>query len=410
MLAAIALAVLPPLAPRQTAAAPVKLRVATWNLEDVRTADLKGANNLRLRRIAEIIQRIRPNILLLNEIAYDMPGGPDVVPGEPAGQNAQRFADLYLAVPQAPGLAPIKYRAFMAPVNTGVPSGFDLDNDGNVVTTFPPPAPAKPDGSPGDAPAEGRAYGNDCWGFGTFPGQYGMALLIDERLGAFEPKAVRTFQRLPWSYMPGAFLPTNPDGTPFYSEEELGFMRMSSKSHWDAPLPLPNGAVLRLLCSHPTPPAFDGPEMRNRKRNHDEIRFWIDYIQDASYIVDDNDHPGGLERGGLYIILGDLNADPAPNPDSGNQFKDPLGRLFAFAERINLTQTPVADMPVEGLDPSDTAAFKLRVDYVLPSRPIRILGSGVWRTMPALGGEGRRFPSDHYPVWADLEVPAPAAP
>ena len=28
----------------------------------------------------------------------------------------------------------------------------------------------------------------------------------------------------------------------------------------------------------PTPPAFDGEEDRNGRRNHDEIRFWVDYV------------------------------------------------------------------------------------------------------------------------------------
>ena len=39
-----------------------------------------------------------------------------------------------------------------------------------------------------------------------------------------------------------------------------------------------NGKKIHFLVSHPTPPVFDGPEDRNGRRNHDEIRLWADYV------------------------------------------------------------------------------------------------------------------------------------
>jgi len=57
------------------------------------------------------------------------------------------------------------------------------------------------------------------------------------------------------------------------------------------------------------------------------------------------------------------------------------------------------------LDADDTARFGLRVDYVLPSVGLKQLRTGNWRHEPA-GDAG--FPSDHFPVWADLVVPNPA--
>ena len=67
---------------------------------------------------------------------------------------------------------------------------------------------------------------------------------------------------------------------------------------------------MHVLASHPTPPVFDGPENRNGKRNHDEIRFWFDYINNtqASYIYDDNGNKGGLSPNQPFVILGDQNA------------------------------------------------------------------------------------------------------
>ncbi|HWQ28099.1 MAG TPA: endonuclease/exonuclease/phosphatase family protein, partial [Dehalococcoidia bacterium] len=351
---------------------PVTLRIATFNLNDVRTADLRDPAHPRLRRLAEVIQRLRPNILLLNEIAYDQPGAPDCIDSEPPGLNAQRFVDAFLAREQVPGLPPIRYRAFMAPVNTGAPSGFDLDNDGRIVSSYPRPAAQGPDGSPAPPSDDARAYAADCWGFGTFPGQYAMALLVDERLVIDTPN-VRTFRTLPWDYMPGALLPTLPDSEhPWFSDDELRLVRLSSKSHWDVPVILPNGARLHLLCSHPTPPAFDGPEKRNARRNRDEIRFWIDYIENEAYIVDDRNAPGGLADFDPFVILGDLNADP----DEGSAWKNPVGTLLLSSPHVLGSFVPISELPVAGLDPDDTAAFGLRVDYVLPSSDLRIVTGG----------------------------------
>ena len=55
--------------------------------------------------------------------------------------------------------------------------------------------------------------------------------------------------------------------------------------------------TLHVLASHPTPPTFDGPEDRNGRRNHDEIRFWADYISpgQSGYIVDDEGRSGGID-------------------------------------------------------------------------------------------------------------------
>ncbi len=376
------------------------LRIATFNVEDVREEDVARSDNPRLKALAEVIQRVAPNILFLNEIAYDMPGAPGFKDGDAPGQNAARFVANYLNEAQAPGVTPIRYKAFMAPVNTGVFSGFDLDNDGKVTDTYPAPPGTKPDGSPGEQTAGGRAYGNDCWGFGTFPGQYAMALLVDERL-TIDEKNVRTFQRLPWDYMTGNCMPSKADGTPWYSDEEKPTMRLSSKSHWDVPVKLPNGAVVHVLCSHPTPPVFDGPEDRNGRRNHDEIRFWMDYLSNEPYIVDDNSVYGGLGWQESFVIVGDLNSDPT----KGESYKNPIRTLMAN-RRVSREFTPKADIEVQGLEPTDTAMFKLRADYVIPSKDMKVSQGGVWRAVPASGVAGK-FPSDHFPVWADVVVPGP---
>lgn len=69
-----------------------------------------------------------------------------------------------------------------------MPSGYDLNNDGQVGTSD-------------------RAYGDDAFGFGVFPGQYGLALLSQYPISAED---VRTFQLSRWADMPGARLPDDP--------------------------------------------------------------------------------------------------------------------------------------------------------------------------------------------------------
>lgn len=363
------------------------VRVATFDLQGVRTGDLADAANPRLRRLAEVIQRVRPNVILLTGIAYDTPGAPDVKNDGPPGQNARRFAEAFLARAQATDTQALHFKAFTAPTNSGMHSGLDLDHDGKVTDTIPLP------GSPAD---EALAYSGDSWGPGSYPGERGMALLVDDRLQILDGQ-VRTFRLFPWDYIPGAAIPGEPksDLTP----EERKVFRLSSTSHWDVPVRLPDGAIIHVLCSNPAPP--DSP--RASRRHHDELRFWTDYVDatgGGGYIVDDADHAGPLGVGEHFVILGNLGADPKRTA----AYKSPVGLLLS-APRVNATIIPKAT--IEGADSTDTTGAKLRFDYVLPSRDLPIKAAGVWRTLPT-GSDS--FPSDHLPVWMDLVVPAPTQP
>lgn len=373
----------------------VTLRVAVFEVGEIRTRELLTADSPRLKQLAEVIQRLRPNILLLSGIAYDGADAPDVKPGAEPGQNGQRFTDLYLAKPQAEDLLPIRLKAFMAPVNSGVASGMDLDHNGRIVTTYPlPGAPA--------AGTDAAAYSGDCWGPGAYPGQHGMALLVDERLTILADR-VRTFRRFPWDYMPGAKQPRNSDGKPWHTEQERALVRLSSVAHWDIPVRLANGEVLHILCSRPIAPTGDDPPHFARSRHHDELRFWADYVEEGGYIVDDRNAPGPLDPASPFVILGCFRAAPAPEPAAG----DPIGTVLFAARRLNPLIVPQADLSVAGLDPAATCFDNLRADYVLPSRDLGIAATGIWRHPPA----GRStFPSRHFPVWMDVVVPAPPHP
>jgi hypothetical protein len=392
------------------------VRFATFNASLNRSAGgqliehLSSPGNAQAAAVAEIIQRVRPDVLLINEFDFD-----------PNGTALRLFQQNYLSVSHN-GSEPISYpHRFTAPSNTGIASGFDLNNNGEAVTT------------PGT-----RGYGDDALGFGEFPGQYGMAVYS---MYPIDLSDVRTFQHFKWADMPGALLPDDP-ATPapadWYSPAELDILPLSSKSHWDLPIAIGKRTV-HFLVSHPTPPVFDGAEDRNGRRNFDEIRLWADYVTPGAggYIYDDQGGTGGLDPEASFIIAGDQNSDPLDGdsiPGSIQQLLDnprvntstaprSEGGVWAAITQDALNLQHRSDPAEDTADFCDTPAFppcsgpgNLRADYVLPSSDVRIWNSGIfWPTdedpFYYLTGPGFPVPSsDHRAVWVDVKVPGASSP
>ncbi len=394
------------------------VRFATFNVSlydsdaGIVAKRLTRKNDPQAAAIAEIIQRVRPDVLLLNEVDYDA-----------EGRLIALFQQNYLSrgqnVSQSPSgpAEPIDFPyRYLAPSNTGMHSGFDLDRNGRV-----------------DATSGSEHYGGDCWGFGRYPGQYAMALLSRFPI---DRKSARTFCKFLWKDMPGARLPDNSstsDEGDWYSADILAQFPLSSKSHWDISVDV-HGQTIHILASHPTPPTYDGPEDRNGRRNHDELRFWVDYIgppEKSKYIVDDAGGEGGLPPGEPFVILGDLNGDPLDG-----QGKEGIARLLA-SPHILATPAPQSEGGAEQsieqgganknhrgnprFDTLDAADLpgpgNLRLDYVLPSSNLPSLGmrvatSGVYwprSDEPAFRLVGTHpFPSsDHRLVWIDIVLKNP---
>ena len=366
--------------------------------------DLSTPSNPQAKNVAETIQRVNPDVLLINEFDYDS-----------SNTSLNLFQQNYLSVSQN-GATPVNYPfRYTAPSNTGIASGFDLDNNGSAVTEI-----------------GANGYGNDAFGFGDFPGQYGMAVYSKYPI---DTANIRTFQNFLWKDMPGALLPddsSTPAANDYYSPAELNVFRLSSKSHWDVPINI-NGDIVHALVSHPTPPVFDGPEDRNGKRNHDEIRFLADYVTPGrgSYIYDDRRTVGGLAPNASFVIMGDQNADPV----DGDSFDNAILQLLNNS-RVNTGVTSAIPASLGGIqqvadggnnvnqkgNPAfDTADFgdtgnnpgNLRVDYVLPSSDLPINDAAVFwplTTDPLYRLVGDRQTadttptSDHSLVWADIAV------
>ena len=234
------------------------IRFATFNASMSRDAEgalavaLRDGDEPQIAKVARIIRAVDPDVILINE--FDHGAGRD-----------RTFVRNYLD-----DTYPF---SFIAPPNTGLATGLDLDGDGIAGSE-----------------AGTLELAKDAHGFGMFEGQYGMVVLSKHEIVLEE---VRTFRTFRWNDMPGARLPVKPDGAPFYSDQALEILRLSSKSHWDVPVRI-DGAIVHFLVCHPTPPVFDGAEDRNGARNADEIRFWADYIAGAEYVHDDAGLKGGL--------------------------------------------------------------------------------------------------------------------
>lgn len=379
--------------PRSTASRPEAktIRVATFNAAMNRKSQGELSQGLergdpQATKIATIVQAVSPDILLINEIDLD-------------DRSVGLFAKSYLNKAQDDRQTGWQYH-FYGPVNTGVDSGLDLDGNGKLHEP------------------------NDAWGFGAYPGQYGMAVF--SRF-AIQSDALRSFQNFRWSQMPGALRPMNPASEsspekPYYPDEIWNQLRLSSKSHWDVPIQIGN-QTLHIVAAHPTPPVFDGPEDRNGCRNHDEIRFLMDYVaadDSGTYIVDDQGKSGPLKPDSSFVILGDLNADPI----DGDGRADAIRKLLDHP-RVAKYPAPQSDGGVQAAESSgganlkhqgnpanDTGDFNdknpgnLRIDFVLPSSNLKVLASGVYWPSKTQSPESSELvkASDHRLVWVDIEL------
>ncbi len=361
---------------------PRVIRVAAFNTALSRdepgallAAAMEG-DDRELAAVAEILQRVRPDVVLLSEVDRD-----------PTGELYRALQANYLGVSQN-NAEPISYPFIYAPeVNTGEPSGVDLDRDGGV-------------GGPGDA-----------YGWGNYRGHYGLVLL--SRL-PIDASGVRGFRKVRWLGVDANVMPKG-----WYSTQAEGRKRLSSKTHVEVPVMPPRGRPVWLLISHPTPPVFDGPEDRNGRRNHDEIRFWIDRLDGDRY-ADDGGVESRIPRSDPVIVLGDLNADP----HDGDSFGDAIDRLVNHPRLQDPKPTSrgavAAGQSQGGLnaqhagDPAlDTADFpdapprgpgNLRVDYVLPSKTLKVVAAGVYWPAPGEPHAELVEVSDHRLVWVDLAV------
>jgi len=360
------------------------IRVATFNASlygehagEVKTRLHTGVDPQAIN-LAAIVQTVRPDILLINEIDHDVDAA-----------TAAALNELYFAIGRD-GRGGIHYDAiYSAPSNTGIRAHLDIDGNGRQ-----------------DDPL-------DCWGFGEYEGQYAFAIF--SRFPIVSDK-IRTFQNFLWSNLPDALRPRFPKtNRDYYVDDVWNRLRLSSKNHVDVPVRIGN-VDIHLLASHPTPPVFDGPEDRNGCRNHDEIAFWVLYLDNSTALIDDKGTAGGLQADASFLCVGDLNSDPR----TGDSRSQAIRNLLMHPRLLD--PQPVR-YPLASINPeawkrtpdftkadrsTATADFGIdrhfRVDYVLPSRDLVLSDAKVF--WPSERDPAMRWTqaSDHRLVWVDVAV------
>ena len=366
------------------------LRIATYNAYLNRSSlgelhkDLVSGSDEQIQNVANIIQQVNPDVVLINEFDYN------------ASANVDLLKSKYLNVGQGSQSAIDYPYYYVAESNTGVQSGKDYNGDG-------------------------KFDGNDAFGFGEFAGQYGMVILSKYPI---DTDNIRTFQKFLWTDMPNHLVPAK-NGVAYFSNDVMSTYRLSSKSHWDIPVTV-DGKVIHVLASHPTPPTFDDGDKDgsgnttddesivdwNGLRNHDEIRLWADYIKGESYIYDDNALSGGLEANKRFVIMGDQNADN----NEGDSYRNAIMQLLNNPY-VNATVTPTSKGATsEGVskrENDDTASWSMHADYVLPSTfGFDINKCGVYwpelndvkHYLVEKNSKGGENSSDHRLVWCDLAI------
>ena len=366
------------------------LRIALFNIKELTTQKITDVDetgnglNSQLRAAAKIIQKINPDILIINEIDQDYKS---IRQG--LHLNALRFQKAYLSK----GDSSLQFAyTYTAPCNTGIISGFDLNKDGIIA---------------GENDIGTREYGGDCFGYGSYPGQYAMALFSNFPI---DTSGIRTFQKFLWKDLPGNHLPVD-----FYGDDAINTLRLSSKSHWDVPVII-NGNTVHLFLSHPTPPVFDGDEDRNGRRNFDEIKFWVDYMANNKAIYDDNGVHGGYHTNEPFIIIGDLNASLTSDSEYDGQVA--INQLLNNTKIKDSVEFLISKGALEGRKPGppdyyerSTAKFSknliIRSDYIFVSKNVEVdSGAVFWPGVEEdpQGHQLAEMASDHRLVWLDVTL------
>lgn len=377
--------------------------------------ETKAKNVQQIRNVAEIIQRTRPDVFLLNEFDNDGKGE--------STADLKAFNDNYLAHAQHAEVTAISYPVMQNfATNTGLMSGYDLNLDGKV-----------------------NSGPDDAWGFGNYHGQYAFAVMSKYPI---DTKQIRTFQNFKWKDMPGEKNPIIDDckklfdkngiknpyrecGDAWYADEVWQQFPLSSKNHADVPLRIKTAKgeeVIHFLISHPTPPIGNNAARHNIKHNRAEIAFWNDYVKGLNYMTDDKGTKGGLAKNAKFVIAGDLNADPLTGDGDLTAIQDLLNNPLMNQAITNGTLIPVSEGGPEcvskGADckrnlnrPNPeriTNSSVLQLDHVIPSANLNAVKSGVfWPASFEAGyhlvydaklGIAKGVSSDHRMVWVDLKL------
>lgn len=327
------------------------LRIATWSPDLKRQGpgllyrDIRSGKDKQIAAGVQVIAAVSPDILLLTGMDWDYDN-----------LALTAYADLLAAAG-----VDYPYRHASRP-NSGMATGLDLDGNGRT-------------GTPADAQ-----------GFGRFAGEGGMALLSRHPI-----ETAVDFSDSLWRDLPDHTMPPTPPAI-------AAIQRLSSVAHWDIRVMI-DDTPLHLLAYAASPPAFDGLDKRNIRRNHDESLFWLHHLPDAPFVVigDANldSHDGDGDPQAIAALL-TVTQDPQPRSEGGR-----------LAPRTGINASHQGDPALDtAVWPAENGPGSLRVDYVLPAQGLEVRDAGVfWPAPDAAMADVVRLASRHRLVWVDLDWP-----
>ena len=240
-----------------------------------------------------------------------------------------------------------------------------------------------------DLDGDGRTSSReDRQGYGRFSGDGGLALL--SRFPIRTPD-IKSYSDLLWAELPDTELPEN------MTPEAKALQRLSSSSHVNIPIALPDGSTLTILAYAATPPVFDDEYDRNGLRNSAETAFW-EYWLDG--------HFGTLP--GHFALMGNANLDP----DRGDGRRGAIRSLLrhpALQDPLPTSQG-AASMRLGGaadtVDWPEPTPANMRVSYILPARTLTVAAVGVvWPPSGSAFIKTVETAGPHRLVWTDIVIP-----
>lgn len=334
------------------------LRIATWHADLSREGpglllqELSGDPDPSTLAAMDVIRALDADILLITDIDWD-------AEGLTLAALAARLSAAGMDYPYHLALRP----------NRGMATGMDLDGNHRWNEAA------------------------DAMGYGPYPGWGAMALL--SRLPFAPAEEISDFSDFLWADLPENQQPPN---TP---PEMRQIQRLASTGFWQVPVQLPGGGRLQILAFHAAPPL----DPLNRRRNHDEVAFWLRHLE------------GRILREGLaqpppkspFVLMGDANADPLDGDAERSALLQLLSHPALQDPQPRGSHGRSQERGQKGDPALDTALYEfggLRVDYVLPSADLDLIDSGVlWPGEEDPLAANLAKASRHAPVWIEVTLP-----
>lgn len=310
---------------------------------------LESGDNPQAKALASAVQDARPDVLVLT--------GMDV---DPAGDSVAALRENYLAEGQGQAGGITYPYVFAAETNAGAVSGSDLDGDGTI-------------GGAGDS-----------FGYGDFEGQNSMVVLSRHPI---DTSSARTFTSLLWADVPGNSL-----GRAGYTKLAAGSIPLESTSVWDLPVDV-NGTTVHVIATSAT--HAEGQAGSSEPRHNDQLRFLSEYVGGSralSSVNDDQGRNGAMTAGERFVVAGDLGADAGQN-NAGSAAVRSLTQDPSVTSVVPTwgAGVPTADdfwgeglrrMLVASSQATRTGDLFGRYDYVLPSKTVDAVASGLAQASP----------------------------